>query len=116
MYGQATKEASILPKAQDMQKEVIQAMKPLRPAMKSNIELVQKSTGGMRKFAKGYAYFLRRSCINRQCNSQLETILKILFTDECFPYASGEFETGKNSDDTNAKSTWERCKEKVDQL
>ncbi len=113
MIEQAGQEAAILPKAQDMQSGVIEAMESLRPAMKKNIELVQESAGGMRKFAKGFAYFLRRSCINRQCNSQLETILKILFSDECFPYASGDFDP---SDENSSGDTWKKCKEAVENL
>lgn len=114
MMWQATQEAVILPKAQDMQKGIAEVMKPLRTAMKNNIELVQDSSGGLRKFAKGYAYFLRRSCINRQCNGRLETILKVLFTDECFPYASGEFNP---SDEEGGESrTWKDCKEAVESL
>lgn len=114
MMWQATQEAVILPKAQDMQQGIAKAMTPLRIAMKNNIELVQDSSGGMRKFAKGYAYFLRRSCVNRQCNAQLENVLKILFSDECFPYASGEFNP---SDDSGGESrTWKDCKDAVDNL
>jgi hypothetical protein len=116
MQSQATQEAVILPKAQDMQQGVADAMQPLRVAMRGNIELVKDSSGGLRKFAKGYAYFLRRSCINRQCNSQLETILKILFSDECFPYASGEFETGNDEDNASGSQTWKDCKEAVENL
>ena len=115
MLGQALQEAVILPKAQDMQRAVTTVMQPLRDAMRQNVELVQDSSGGLRSFAKGYAYFLRRSCVNRQCNAQLETILKILFSDDCFPYASGTFDP---TDETtsNEKDTWERCKEAVEKL
>ena len=116
MRDQATQEAVILPKAQDMQQGVVSAMQPLRDAMKGNIELVQDSSGGLRKFAKGYAYFLRRSCINRQCNSQLETILKILFSDVCFPYASGEFKTGKDESGASGSETWKACRDAVEGL
>lgn len=112
--GQATQDVALLPKAQDMALQVRNAMSSVRPAMKRSIELVHKDSSPMRVFAKKYAYFLRRSCIFRPCNEKLEIILKTLFSDECFPYASGDFQV-KKGDDTG-KSTWERCQEAIDAL
>jgi hypothetical protein len=94
MHKQATREASILPKAQDAELEVLEALAPLRPAIKRLIGLVTEPDVGIRKFARNYAYFLRRSCLYRPCNEKLETIMKVLYSNECFPYASGEFTGG----------------------
>ncbi len=115
MHWQATQDSSILPKAQDAVLEVIAALKPVRPAMKNNIETVTDSGKGLRKFARNYAYFLRRTCIYRPCNEKLETIMKTLYSDECFPYASGDFDVKRN-DDITGKSSWEKCQEAVKKL
>ena len=94
MLEQATADASILPKAQDLSRQVVEVLEPVRPSTKRNIELVTDVTEGLRKFGKNYAYYLRRSCIYRPCNNRLDQILKIFFVDDCFPYASGDFENG----------------------
>ncbi|MBT4119804.1 MAG: hypothetical protein HOG89_03860 [Candidatus Peribacter sp.] len=114
-HKQATQESSILPKAQDAELEVLEALKPVRPAIKRNIELVINSNTGLRKFARNYAYFLRRSCIYRPCNEKLETIIKTLYSDECFPYANGSFQV-KPGAEAPDKTTWEKCQEAVDKL
>ncbi|MDA0376651.1 MAG: hypothetical protein O3A80_05100 [bacterium] len=114
-HRQATQEASILPKAQDAELEAIEAIKPLRPAMKRNIELVNNSNRGLRKFARNYAYFLRRSCIYRPCNEKLETIMKVLYSDECFPYANGAFQV-KNDDEAPNEPSWQKCQDAVNNL
>lgn len=108
---QATQDAALLPKAQDMGLKVRDAMQPMRPAMKRAIELVNSSDGALRTFAINYAYFLRRTCIHRPCNERLETIMKVLFSDECFPYASGEFQE-PDEDDPH----WKKCQDAVDDL
>jgi hypothetical protein len=114
-HWQATKEASILPKAQDAELEVLEAIKPIRPAITRVIGLVLQSDEGLRKFARNYAYFLRRSCIYRPCNEKLETIMKVLYSDECFPYASGEF-NAKAGEEAPDKTSWEKCQDAVDEL
>jgi hypothetical protein len=117
MHNQATEEAGMLPKAQDVQSAEIETIKPVRAQMKENIDLIKDKDGGLRKFVKNYAYFLRRSCIFRPCNTQLDQILKIVFSDECFPYTSGAFITGKNPNDNNAGSnTWDDCRKAVEKL
>jgi hypothetical protein len=45
----------------------------------------------LRGFARDLAYFLRKSCIDRPCNSRLERLLKIIFEDKCFPYTDGSY-------------------------
>ncbi|MBI1812829.1 hypothetical protein HYR82_03540 [Candidatus Peregrinibacteria bacterium] len=59
---------------------------------------------GLRGFVRDFAYFLRRSCLERPCNAKLEQILKIVFSDACFPYASGAFAA-----DTCQDPSWATC-------
>ena len=61
---------------------------------------------GLRGFVRDYAYFLRRTCINRPCNKRLDQILKIVFRDECFPYTNGDY-----LGDTAENPRWKKCAE-----
>ncbi len=115
MSKQAADDAAILTKAQDTALQVREALAPVRPAMKGAVELVNKPDKGLRKFGRNYAYFLRRSCIYRPCNERLELIMKILYTDECFPYASGEFRV-EEGEEVKGKTSWEKCMEAVQKL
>jgi hypothetical protein len=65
---------------------------------------LSSSRNGLRSFVRDYAYFLRRSCIDRPCSQRLDRILKIVLKDECFPFVSGEF---LNATDQNP--AWKRC-------
>ncbi len=112
---QAVQEASLLPKVQDAALQVQDVLSPIRPAMQSAVSLVSTPGEGLRKFARNYAYFLRMSCMYRPCNERLETILKILSTDECFPYASGRFRVPSNGEATGTPS-WELCLDAVKKL
>ena len=107
-HVQATQESALIIKAQDAELEVLEALEPVRPAVKKNIETVNQQSRGLRKFARNYAYYLRRSCVYRPCNEKLETIMKVLFSDECFPYASGAFE-----DNLEPNPEHEECMENV---
>jgi len=51
----------------------------------------------LRDAVRDAAFFLRRSCMNRQCNTPLERVLKIVTTDECFPYTSGDADLPKDA-------------------
>lgn len=46
-------------------------------------------TRSLRDFVRDAAYFLRRSCMNRDCNASLERVMRIVTSDACFPYTSG---------------------------
>ncbi|MDB4978257.1 MAG: hypothetical protein JWM56_443 [Candidatus Peribacteria bacterium] len=48
---------------------------------------------GLRAFVRDFAYFLRRSCLERPCNERLDRVLKIVFQDACFPYTKGTYLT-----------------------
>lgn len=115
MLRQATQEAAVLPKVHDTPLQIRDALSPVRAAMKKNVELVHKPNVGLRKFARNYAYFLRRSCIYRPCNTKLETIVKILYTEECFPYASGLFKAEpKEGEEDNP--IWQTCIQEMNKL
>lgn len=64
---------------------------------------------GVRAFVRDFAYFLRLSCVFRPCSSRLERVMRVVVTDECFPYANGEF----LRDAPRGKPRWELCKEKA---
>jgi|GEM_PF-1743303 len=79
------------------------ALRPLREAVQRLARLThpgigeplegeeQDSLGSLRGFVRDFAYFLRRSCMERPCNERLDRTLKIIFAHECFPYTNGEF-------------------------
>lgn len=60
--------------------------------------------GRLRKIVKGFAYYLRRSCMFRPCRAKLEHTMKIAETDACFPYANGRF-----LEDTVGNPRWLKC-------
>ncbi|MFH1670426.1 MAG: hypothetical protein ABIA92_02465 [Patescibacteria group bacterium] len=101
--------STIVAHATDVPRRIIAELTPLReavgefstyasvlPAADSGAE----AKGGIRGFARGLAYFLRRSCITRPCNERLERILRVVLQDKCFPYTGGNY-SGK---------VWEDCK------
>jgi hypothetical protein len=59
---------------------------------------------GVRGFLVKYAYFARRTCMNRPCSLKLEQILRVAYTDACFPYAEGAY---KNEDASDP--LWKKC-------
>jgi hypothetical protein len=63
---------------------------------------------GVRRLLIDTAFFLRISCIYRPCALRLEHILKIAFTDECFPFTNGEYK-----DDTEDEPRWKKCMDKA---
>jgi hypothetical protein len=59
---------------------------------------------GLRGFVRDFASYLRRTCMDRPCNNRLESILKVVFTDVCFPYSSGDY-----LKDTCENPRWRQC-------
>jgi hypothetical protein len=59
---------------------------------------------GIRGFVRDFAYFLKRSCMERPCSQRLDRILKIVLQDECFPFVSGDFQS-----DTEDSPRWKKC-------
>lgn len=86
---QAREESAQIAKTVDAPLRVLETLAPLRAEVRSLALAVQSSDKGLRKFVRDFAAFLRTSCIFRPCNEQLDRILKIVFTDKCFPYTSG---------------------------
>ena len=88
---QAKKESSIVAKASDAQLQINDSFISIRNKTKELAELASDLDKGGRNFTRALALFLRRSCVFRPCNKQLDVILKIVLQDECFPYTNGEF-------------------------
>ncbi|MDD4628100.1 MAG: hypothetical protein PHE68_01760 [Candidatus Peribacteraceae bacterium] len=86
---QLGEDSTLIAKISDGPLQLIDLYRPLRDQTYSFRQSVQSSGKGVRAFAKNLAYFLRRSCIFRPCNTSLDRTLKILFEDTCFPYADG---------------------------
>jgi hypothetical protein len=78
-------------------------LQPLRKEIQ-RLSILASRMDGVRRFAVDFAYFLRRSCMYRPCNLRLEQILRILFTDECFPYVNGSY-----TSDTCENPRWDKC-------
>jgi len=103
---QATFDSLIAGKALDSPRHFAAMFTPLRAATSEFSQMGNSLDEGVRNFAKGFAYFLRRSCLNRPCNERLERILKIVFQDDCFPYTDGQY-----VGDTNVHKTCEEAAE-----
>ncbi len=43
----------------------------------------------LRDMVRDATFFLRRSCMNRDCNPTLERVMNIISADDCFPYTRG---------------------------
>lgn len=67
---------------------------------------------GVRRLLIDTAFFLRISCIHRPCAKRLEHILKLAFTDECFPFTEGDFESDEEEPD--GETRWKKCMEKAE--
>jgi len=57
-------------------------------SLKSLQELTQDSSKGLRRFVINLATYLNRTCIDRPCKNRLEYVLKVAFSDNCFPYSN----------------------------
>ncbi|MEI8230929.1 MAG: hypothetical protein WCG83_07395 [Candidatus Peregrinibacteria bacterium] len=86
---QAEQESLLQARTQDAPYRLREEMQPLTQEVLTFSKTVQNPTGGIRGFVAGFAQFLRVSCVFRPCSEKLDRILKIDFTDACFPYASG---------------------------
>lgn len=82
-------ESAVTAKASDMQYEIARALAPVRSTTRALSRLASERGEGLRKFGINFAWYLRRSCVHRPCNEQLERVLKILLANSCFPYTDG---------------------------
>lgn len=67
-----------------------QMLLPLRQAT-TKFSLLASAKNGLRKFVREFASFLHRTCLTDPCQTDLERVWTIANTDECFPYANGEY-------------------------
>lgn len=88
IQGQA--EGVVFPQASDASLTISQSLSPLRSSI-AEFSRLASGREGLRRFTADYAYFLLRSCLHRPCRETLERIIRLAFTDECFPYADGQF-------------------------
>lgn len=102
--GQAIGESEIFAQASDTHLSVARAVSRLREAVGKLSKLAHDMTG-LRGFVRDFAYYLRRTCIARPCNTRLDQVLKIIFQDSCFPYTNGEYLNG---------TSYETCKREAE--
>lgn len=89
---QGEKEANLFAIGSDPELRVAKQLQPLRSAG-SRLATLANKPDGLRRFLVTFAYYMRRSCMYRPCNKLLEKVLRIAFTDTCFPYTEGEYLT-----------------------
>lgn len=104
---QARDESLMYPEDVDASLEAGHALSDLHTNIAALARLAKEKTG-LREFVTNYASFLRRSCIYRPCGLRLEQAIRLLTTEECFPYTNGEY----LNDDPN-DPRWEKCKQKA---
>jgi hypothetical protein len=104
---QARGETIAYPEDVDASQESAQSLKDLHESVSEIARLASDKTG-LRDFVTRYAWFMQRSCIYRPCSMLLEQVIRLTTTDECFPYANGEY---LKDDPDNPR--WEKCREKA---
>ncbi len=102
---QSRLESLIYPEAIDSPLEAAHSLSDLHAAI-SEFSRQASTKEGVRNFVTRFGYFLRLTCWKRQCSELLERAIRISTTDECFPYANGEYLNDNESD-----PRWEKCKE-----
>ncbi len=102
---QSRLEVIIYPEAVDSSLEVTSALSNLHEAV-SEFSRLAAEKQGVRDFVIRYGAFLQRSCVTRICGMMLKQAISIATTDECFPYANGQYLS-----DTEDKPRWEKCKD-----
>lgn len=85
------KEAIPLAASQDNILQVREVSPQMSIVVQRLSALTNSHSQGVRAFTKGFAYYLRRSCIYRSCNARLDQVLRIVFQNSCFPYTSGSY-------------------------
>ncbi len=83
---------------------------PLRTAT-AEFSRLASAKNGLRKLVREFASFLHRTCLTDPCQTDLERVWTIANTDECFPYANGEYLTDDCTD--AAQSRAQKCAEKA---
>jgi hypothetical protein len=101
---QGADEAESFPSITDPALEVANSLSALRTSIGDLARLTRLTSGksdSLRGFVVKFASFLKKTCIYRPCSDSLDEVLKIVYTDACFPYANGEF---LNDSPTNPRS------------
>lgn len=83
----------------------------LRKEARRLARLAHDRDKGLRRMLIDFAYFLRRSCIQRPCIQRLEQVMKIAFADECFPFTQGDFlaDAALDADGNPEDPRWKKC-------
>jgi hypothetical protein len=101
----AINKAEVLGFSQDMLMQITESYKPLRESIGGLSRSAGTKSEGIRHFGINFAWYLRRSCLERPCTKTLDRVLKILLADECFPYTSGQYK---------GQDAFEACKNAAD--
>lgn len=101
--AQATKDTLLFATVIDADRQFEAALAPLHTSV-SRLAKLAREQNGIRFLVRNMAFYVRRVCTERPCNQRLEQILKLGFTDACFPYTNGEF-----LGDTDDATRWETC-------
>jgi len=100
---QGRSESSIFAASPDSTLEMAEALGDLRKSV-GELSRLSGPKEGLRTFVINFAYFLRRSCVYRPCNTSLERVLRTAYADECFPYTDGDF-----LQDSKGDPRWKKC-------
>jgi hypothetical protein len=99
---QGRDEANAFAQSTDTQQSMVAAL-PMS-GVGGQLKNLVKDMDGVRGFLVQYAYFARRTCVNRPCSQKLEQILRMAYTNSCFPFADGSY---KNDSLTDPQ--WQKC-------
>lgn len=105
--GQGSAEASPFAESTDAQLRMSAAL-PTTGVASDLRQVVTDRESGLRAFLVRYAYFARRTCMNRPCSQKLEQVLKLAFSDECYPYADGTY-----AGESEENPQWKECAKKA---
>ncbi len=97
---QSRHESTVAVKVTDAQLNLLKEYQEIRTSVRALSEQASNKDEGARNFTRNFAWFLRRTCLYRPCNQALETTLKIVLQDSCFPYVTGLFLTDEEIQET----------------
>ncbi len=100
---QGREEGGTFPVVIDPQLETANSLHVLNKAVR-DLSKLSAEKEGLRRFVLRFAWYLRRTCMDRPCSLSLEQIIKIAGTDECFPYTNGTY-----LNDSVQNPRWQQC-------
>lgn len=89
--AQSERQSRIVAKAIDAPVQMVGVFAPLRKEVANLVRMSSDRDSGLRRFVRGFAWHLRRTCLERPCSDRLETILKLVLSEQCFPYSDGSY-------------------------